>query len=235
MRAVLFDLDDTLYDERQFVLSGLQAVVDAFSARLGVAPVELLRDLVRLLKTGGRERLFDRLLLEMGRYDPDLVKAMVEVYRGHTPRITLFPGVAAQLTRLRQRGYRLGLVTDGLPAVQSAKVRALGLDRAMDVVVFTWSLGEACSKPSPEGYRVALQSLKVSPREAVYVGDNEAKDFRGANQLGLLTVRVPPPAWGLAATHVATTADDAPKERIESLDQLEAVLAKYEQAYRAYP
>lgn len=232
MRAVLFDLDDTLYDEQQFVLSGLQAVVATFSHRLGVEPAEFMYCLVRTLKTGGRQRLFDRVLVYMGLYDRALVSDMVEVYRGHTPNITLFPEAEIELQRLKERGYRLGLVTDGLPAVQRAKVYALGLERLMDVLVFTWSLGETCSKPSPEGYLFALRSLNIPPQQAVYVGDNEAKDFRGANQLGILTVRVRPPAWGLAAAHVAASPDDAPKERIDSLKQLESVLAKYEQAHR---
>jgi putative hydrolase of the HAD superfamily len=189
--AVLFDLDDTLYPERQFVDGGFRAVA-RFLAPLTGEPARTLASRLRALhERDGRGRLFDTLLGELGHpADTDLVLACLLTYRTHRPRLTPFPGVLEMLDAVRATEIPIGLVSDGNSAVQRRKLAALpGVNRRLDVVVLTDELGPAFAKPSPAGFRVACRLLAVEPSRAVYVGNDPRKDFAGARAGGLRTIR----------------------------------------------
>lgn len=190
-RAALFDLDDTLYPERAFVDGGFRAVGRLLGPQLGMAPVTVVRRLRALHDRDGRGRLFDTLLAESGRpADPDLVLAALLVYRAHRPRIRPFTGVIESLDAIRNAGLRTALVSDGLSAVQRRKLAALpDVARRLDAVVMTDELGHEYAKPSPVPFRVACRLLGVDPGDAVYVGNDPRKDFAGAKQAGLWTIR----------------------------------------------
>jgi putative hydrolase of the HAD superfamily len=212
IRAVLFDLDDTLYPERQFVDGGFRAVARFLAGPGGRPEGSLVDRLWELHQRDGRGRLFDTLLDELGLGDDrDLVPACLLVYRTHATRLTPFPGVEALLDGLRHRGIRTGIVTDGNAAVQSRKVAGLGdVAARIDVVVLTDALGPGFAKPSPVAFRVAGRLLDVAPRDTIYVGNDPRKDFAGARAAGLRTIRIGLlPDEGGPETIVAGTADDA--------------------------
>ena len=190
-KAVLFDLDDTLYPERQFVEGGFRAAA-AVLARASDRPVEELVDALWMLhRRDGRGRLFDTLMTELGiEHDPDLVLACLYAYRTHRPHLTPFDGVADLLVSLDRRGVQMGVVSDGHAAVQRRKLVALaGLAGRFSAVVMTDELGPGHSKPSPDGFRLACGVLGVQPDDAVYVANDARKDFRGARTAGLATIR----------------------------------------------
>lgn len=192
LRAVLFDMDDTLYPERQFVDGGFRAVARYLAGRFAGSEGALADRLWALHARDGRGRLFDTLLGELGvDADPDLVLACLLVYRTHRPALQPFPGVEATLERLRSAGVRTGVVSDGHAAVQRRKLAGLGAiaDR-FDVVVMTDELGQAYAKPSPVPFRVACRLLDVPPSLTTYVGNDPRKDFRGARDAGLHTIRL---------------------------------------------
>ncbi len=189
--GVLFDLDDTLYAEREFVEGGFRAVARFLGPRTARPPAVLAARLEALHERDGRGRLFDTLLAELGMAgDEDLVRACVLVYRTHRPRLSPSPGVVDALTALRAAGLRTGLVSDGLAGIQHRKLDALRVvARQLDVVVMTDELGPGLSKPSPIPFRVACQMLDVPPNDVVYVGNDPRKDFLGARAAGLRTIR----------------------------------------------
>lgn len=189
--AVLFDLDDTLYPERQFVDGGFRAVARFLAQLTGERAATLASRLSVLHDRDGRGRLFDTLLDELGRPDDeDLVLACVLTYRTHRPRLSPFPGALEAVDAMRAGGIKIGLVSDGQAAVQRRKLAALpGLARRLDVVVLTDELGAAYWKPSPVPFRVASRLLGIEPTRAVYVGNDPRKDFVGARQAGLRTIR----------------------------------------------
>jgi len=185
--AVVFDLDDTLYPERQFAFSGFAAVAEAFTSIFG-SPAESAAAMRRLFDTEHRPRVFNTLLREIGHQDDaDLVARMVEVYRNHPPTISLFPDADDALTRLRTR-VRLGLISDGPLRTQQNKVAALGLQPRVDFIVLTAELGPDSSKPHPAAFELMAERLGVSHRHCAYVADNPAKDFVAPNALGWLAV-----------------------------------------------
>lgn len=191
-KAVLFDLDDTLYPERQFVDGGFRAVARFIAERYGGSEGELVGRLWELHASDGRGRLFDTLLHEAGiAPDPELVLACVLVYRTHPPRLEAFPGAIDMLDALRDAGVQTGVVSDGESAVQRRKLAALrDVFERLDAVVMTDELGPGFAKPSPVAFRVACRLLHVPAPQTVYVGNDPRKDFRGAREAGLITIRV---------------------------------------------
>jgi putative hydrolase of the HAD superfamily len=225
-RAVLFDLDDTLYPERQFVDGGFGAVASFLAGASARPAPDLAARLRELHERDGRGRLFDTLLAELGLDgDPDLVPACLLVYRSHDVEITPYPGAIAALDRLRDAGIRTGVVSDGNAAVQERKLRGLDdLAKRLDVVVLTDDLGPGRAKPSPIGFRVACRLLEVSPSTTIYVGNDPRKDFAGARAAGLRTIRIGPvPDVGGSTTSTAP-ADDA-DVTADSFDALSTMLS----------
>ena len=189
IEAVLFDLDDTLFEQRRW-LEGAWRAVAAVGEGRGVDAVALHAALLDVASEGsGRGGIIDRALARVGAGPLD-VAPFVEAFRAHRPRqLPLYPGVREMLEDLR-RQVRVGLVTDGDPRIQRAKLDAVGLAGSFDVEVLSDALGRARRKPHPAPLRTALAVLGVDPARAAFVGDRPDKDVAGALAAGMLAVRV---------------------------------------------
>lgn len=198
IRIVLFDLDDTLYPETQYVWSGFRAVSEAFQTV--DMPSDRLSALMLHFYSVDRAHVFDLLaaFLMAGGYhsecksSSELSKRMIECYRSHKPRIDLYPDAAECLIALKDLPVRVGIVTDGIWEVQERKVGALHLHELVDLVVYTDKLGPDRQhwKPSSMGFEVAAKYFGVPASECCYIGDNAAKDFAGPAALGMTTIWV---------------------------------------------
>lgn len=221
-QAIVFDLDDTLYPERQYVHSGLQAVADWAQQALGFPSRQTYAELVRLFDGGSRTEAFDRWLLGHGLERAVWVPAMVAAYRRHEPRIAPFDDVVPLLERLRGHCL-LGLVTDGNFEVQRRKLAALSLESFFQAIVYSDLLGREHWKPSPRPFREVAQLLSVPAAQAVYVADNPAKDFRGARRAGMAAIRVRRPD-GLYCHLEPSSYQDAPDAEIAELGELARIV-----------
>jgi len=192
--AVLFDLDDTLYEQRPW-LDGAWHVVADRAASWAVDAAALDRALRTVAALGSdRGGIIDTALRLLGRDDVP-VPPLVEAFRRYTPQhLDPYPGVDRLLERLAAR-VPLGLVSDGYPAGQQAKLDALGLAPYFSTVVLSDQLGRAHRKPDPLAFQVALRDLDVEPARAVYIGDRPGKDVAGAVAAGLAAVRVRTGEW----------------------------------------
>lgn len=224
LQAIVFDLDDTLYPERAYVLSGFQAVATWAEKCLGIPAAQGMAELCQLFERGVRGNTFNRWLETHGFNADNWTPQMVQVYREHSPHIKLYPWVIDLLQRLRL-SYRLGLVTDGYLKVQKQKLTALGLIPYFDVMVLSDEWGREAWKPNSLPFRIALEKLGISGPKAVYVGDNPTKDFLGARQVGMWTIRVRRPD-GIYSHLEAPAPEYAPDFEIKDLDQLEAILGQ---------
>lgn len=220
LQAVLFDLDNTLYPEDQFVRGGFLAVARSLGEHLGLEPQKIFERMLEILHSRGRGRVFDVLLDELKVDSKVWVKALLLIYRSHHPDIALFPGIEETLNKLKNSGVRLGLVSDGLASVQKSKIAALGLKEKMDVIICTDELGSGCSKPSTVPFEVALALLGIKPGHAAYVADDVSKDFVGPNRLGMKTIRVC--SDGLIGVSLKTIPEKEfqPQIEIDSLSKL---------------
>jgi len=225
IRGVVFDIDDTLYLERDYVRSGFAHV-----AGLVAASDEERREVFDWLWAqfldGTRRDTFDRLLGDRpGLAGRVTVADIVEAYRRHPPEIALLPGVADVVAALAERGVRLGVLSDGPVESQSAKARALGLDRWFSPVILTAERGPTFHKPADLGFREIATMWDLPPETLAYVADNPRKDFAGANRLGWRTIRLRHREQ-LRHTLEPATAMDAPNVEIRSLDELLPVLER---------
>ena len=186
---LIFDLDDTLYDEQTYVLSGLDAVAQYGNEVFGWSKEDSLSYMRKRLVTNGRGRIFDDWLKEFGKYSETQVQKCVKVYRHHSPAIKLFPEAKLILQKYRHK-YPLYLVTDGHKIVQQKKVEALQLDPVFKRVFITHRFGIQNAKPSLHCFDIIRKTERCEWSDMVYVGDNPAKDFVNLNQVGAGTVRV---------------------------------------------
>jgi putative hydrolase of the HAD superfamily len=185
---VVFDLDDTLYPELSYVHSGFRAVAQAATTRFGGDPNQAYELLEESLRANGRGRQFDDLARSLGVPTRKAVRWMVRTYRHHEPAIVL-PELADEVLRVCSSGP-LYLVTDGHKVTQSNKVTALGLWERFGHCYLTNRYGVVHQKPSPHVFELILKRERESAPNAVYVGDNPHKDFRGVRPLGFRTIRV---------------------------------------------
>lgn len=219
-RAVIFDLDDTLYPEADYVRSGFRAVAAWAAETLRIPAEPAIAELDRLFADGVRRDTFDRWLRArgFGHQAAELVPQMVEAYRNHSPTLTPFDGIPELLQSLSD-SCALGLVSDGYLTVQEKKWRALGVQEYFGAVVFSDALGRDAWKPSPRPFERVLEQLGCAPTAALYVGDNPAKDFLGAGRLGMHTIRCRFPGGEHRQVEPLSDAH-APTWTVESLSQL---------------
>lgn len=217
-RAIVFDLDDTLFPESEYVLSGFRAVANWAETALNVAADVAFTELKTLFDAGARGDTFNRWLTSRNAASAETIAEMVAVYRRHQPVIRPFAGVVELLEFLHSR-YRLGLVSDGYLDVQRGKFAALDLARHFDAVVFSDEFGREYWKPNARPFEAVLSLLEVNGTDAVYVADNPHKDFIGARSVGMRTIRVLR-ANGVYSHLEPPTDAHAPDSVIEDLDEL---------------
>ena len=224
--TVIFDLDDTLFDEIDFCRSGFRAAAQYLATLWDKYAADTIFDVMwKCSVTGDCGSTFDRSLAELGILrEPPLIHKLVEIYRTHAPTLTLPTESRDVLEELKDQ-YTLGLLTDGFLPTQRLKVQALGIEHYFKAIMYTEELGREHWKPSPLGFQRLLEALGARPEQAVYVADNEAKDFIAPNRLGLLTVQLLRPS-GLYR-QPSPLPQAVPKHRIDKLGKLAKLLAEY--------
>jgi putative hydrolase of the HAD superfamily len=143
VHAVLFDLDNTLYPEAEFVRSGFTAVANFLHDRFDVDAATATAQMEARLDDRGREEVFDWLVDQLDWRST--LGALVHVYRIHGSRLAPFPDATEGLTELRRRGILSDLVSEVTSGVQRGKVAGLGLYDFMATVVVTDELGPDAS------------------------------------------------------------------------------------------
>lgn len=179
IKAVVFDLDDTLIPETDYVKSGFKAVAKAFDdSFLGVKLWNLFCE--------DKNNVYQR-----AGFSEKECQRCIEIYREHFPDIVLDADIKRTLDSLKSKGIKLGIITDGRPQGQRNKIAALGLDEIMNCIIVTDELGgEEFRKPHPRSFELMRESLGVEFCEMMYVGDNPKKDFFIGSIYPIITVRL---------------------------------------------
>jgi putative hydrolase of the HAD superfamily len=186
---LIFDLDDTLYDEMSFVRSGLRAVANFGETSFGWDWEQSFAFMENHLFRYGRGKVFDEWLRSNNAHSISRVSTCVRIYRHHRPDIALYPTTSQVLTHF-QPLYPLYLVTDGHKLVQQQKIEALHITPLFKRTFITHRFGICHAKPSLHCFDIIRRAEQCDWSKMVYVGDNPAKDFVNLNQQGALTIRV---------------------------------------------
>jgi putative hydrolase of the HAD superfamily len=222
IKALVFDLDDTLFPESQFALSGFQAVDHWIKRELRVEGFAKAAE--ERFSTGSRGRIFDEALAVLHlNSSPDLIQKLVSIYRAHKPSIQLFPDADWALTRFASR-FSLGLISDGYYDTQNLKLEALQLKSRLQAFLLSDQLGREYWKPNAITYKTLEERLGCNGNECVYIGDNPQKDFIGAKRRHWFTIRIRRPQT--EHFHLRLSPEFEADLEIASLLELEAVFPK---------
>jgi len=220
-RALIFDLDDTLYPEAEYSAQAFASAAERLARRGVGSRDELARRLMDLHRQEDRDHVFDRASETIG-FPRAWIPELIAAHRATHPTLQLWPGVRDVLGRLRA-GWRLAILTDGHAVVQRAKLAALGVEASVDAVVINDELGRQAWKPSPLGVHECLRRLDAAPSAAILIGDNPDRDLRAAQGAGVAGVRVRRPDSYFARV---PTPPGLAQAEIEDLQGLEGAIAR---------
>jgi len=180
---IIFDLDDTLYDELSFVYSGFRAVSKYLNKTLSVNEAEAYLFMTNELRKSGRGKVFDKTIINfLGKSNKRLVRKLLSVYRKHKPDISMTEEVKSILSKL-SREYKLYLVTDGNLNTQRNKIKSLNLSKYFVKCIPTRNFGLDAEKPSMKVFEYIKKKENYSSK-IMYIGDNPRKDFFAVNSMG---------------------------------------------------
>jgi HAD superfamily hydrolase (TIGR01549 family) len=198
--AVLFDLDDTLFDHRNCARAALASIHNGYACFSGMAfdaleraHAELLEELHRDVMLGrvdidtARAERFRRLFATAGvDASGELAHGAARTYReAYVAARRSIPGAVTLMARVRERA-RLVVVSNNILAEQQEKLRHCGLDGHVDALVVSEEVG--VSKPDPAIFRAALARVSCAPEHAVMIGDSWTADIAGARAAGIRAI-----------------------------------------------
>jgi putative hydrolase of the HAD superfamily len=233
LEVVLFDLDDTLHDDTRAFHGAAEEVAREVAAEHGVDALAL-KDAyiaqatgfwhrltaeqlkVRLLNV--REQLWHAALKDVGISDAGLAARSARDYNEYRKRyFSPFPGTLDVLRTLRDRGLRLGILTNGFSETHREKIALLQLGEYFDAIFIADEVGML--KPDPLLFAHACTSMHSSPSRAAMVGDRYDRDIRGARDAGLYTV------WLNIRNEAVPTGAPIPDATCASIVEVPAALA----------
>ena len=173
----VFDLDDTLFKEHQYCLSGMEAVADY--VRL-IYKKDMYNNLVDWMKCNEGD-IFGRLCIELS-IPATVKKSLIWIYRLHKPNISLTKQTDEMITFIEKHSAGIAILTDGRSITQRLKIHSLGIER------FPLYISEEFMSEKPEEHRFKKIMQDFPAEKYIYIGDNPAKDFKAPNELGWLTI-----------------------------------------------
>ena len=177
LKVILFDMDDTLYSEKEYVFSGYQQIAKKFPQ---------IKDMSDQLWQAflAKKPAIDEVLAQNNLLTPKNKELCLQTYRFQKPTIHLYPEAKQLLESLKAKNFKLGLITDGRIEGQSAKIEALGLAKYFDKILITDALGGInFRKPNPLAFEKMQQYFGYRFEQMCYIGDNLNKDFIAPSKL----------------------------------------------------
>ncbi|MBU0457314.1 MAG: HAD-IA family hydrolase [Nanoarchaeota archaeon] len=190
IKGVLFDLDNTLIDFMTMKKRCTEAAVTAMvDAGLNMKKEVAYKRMFTMYKEHGIEdqRIFEKFLKKYNnKVEYKILSAGIVAYRKvKLGQLTPYPHVRSTLMKLRNKGIKLGVISDA-PKLQAwPRLTEMNLVEFFDIVLGYEDTGKL--KPSSEPFRKALRKMKLKPKEVLFVGDNPKRDVLGAKKVGMRT------------------------------------------------
>lgn len=185
---IVFDLDDTLYNEINYVKSGFSEVSKYFATKYLLDENTFFNIMIENLKLHGRGKIFDNTLSFFNILNKKNIKKCISIYRMHLPNIKLPEESQNIINYYKLQNIPMYIVTDGNKLVQYNKIKGLGIEKDFNKVFITHRYGIKNAKPSPYCFIKIAQKEKVDYSDIVYIGDNIKKDFVALKPLGFRTI-----------------------------------------------
>ncbi len=193
IKAVFFDIDDTLYDTSGFARlarkAALRTMIDAGLPLSHGEAYSLLREIVEE-KGSNYDKHFNVLTKRVyGEEKPLLIAlGMITYHNVKFALLRLFPGTMSTLIYLKKNNYQLGVISNGLTIKQWEKLIRLGLYHFFDDVITSQEAGS--EKPDSEIFQMALDRLGCQASNSVMVGNKFSDDILGATNAGMSAILV---------------------------------------------
>ena len=214
-KVFVFDLDDTLYKEVDYLKSAFYEIATFLETNYGLSAI--YDRLLQYWLNG--ENAFENIINE--NHLPLQVEDLLKMYRAHRPQITLDENTRQVLDQLH-RECVLGIITDGRSLTQRNKMEALGLNAYIEHQNLFISEETGYTKPSSEPFCSFMKRYPDS--DYYYIGDNPTKDFVAPNQLGWTTVcllddgrNIHPQVWSAKKEYL-------PHKKVNSILELLSIL-----------
>lgn len=206
-KAVVFDLDDTLIYEINFLKSAYKEIAEFVDTN---DTISLYNNMILWYIEG--ENVFDKLLLLY----PVLFKdELFAIYRNHFPSIELNEGVMEVLSYCKENHYFLGLLSDGRSRTQRNKLEATGIIGFFDKIIISEEFGS--EKPSLGNYEIFFE---IDADEYFYIADNPKKDFISPKRLGWRTVCLKNKGFNIHHQNFDLDPEYLPEKKIDSLKEI---------------
>lgn len=202
IRAVLFDLDDTLHDDTHAFTSAAQEVAAEVAAEHGIDALALKKAYIaqaegfwhrlttselQIKLSQWRTQMWGNALRSVGLDDAHLAERSARNYNVYRKKhFALFPGALDLLHQLKDRGIKLALLTNGVSETHREKIALLQIAECFDAIFLADEVGML--KPDPLLFAHACTKLQTSPSESAMVGDRYERDIAGALTAGLFTI-----------------------------------------------
>jgi len=183
---LVFDLDDTLYNEMDFIEGGFKAVSTYLSNTYDLP--ETFGDMCSIFNKEGRNHVFNKILKKYNIFSTDKLKKCVSIYRYHKPNIKIYDSAKRCIQRFLT--WPKYIVTDGNKLVQANKIKALNIKHFFKHIYITRNYGIDKEKPSTYCFKKIQSKENVQTKRIVYIGDNSNKDFVNLKKIGIKTIRI---------------------------------------------
>lgn len=238
LKAILFDIDDTLFATTTFADRARRRAVEAMTqSGLDVDPDKAYRELQQVVTefSSNYGHHFDKLVLRLsdhmrpGVHPAIVVASGVWAYHATKEHIKPFPDAVRALSALQHSNVLRGVLTNGRTIKQAEKLVRLGLQNAFSPSAIFISEEIGVAKPHPKIFHIACEHLGVAPGETMYVGDHRVNDVDPADEAGLVT------CWRRGrGKHGDKEGAHTPDHTVDNLDQLVEILgARYEVRFAA--
>lgn len=207
--VIVFDLDDTLYKEINFLKSGYARIALEIKKQICKDVHDEMLNLYY-----NKEPVFDKI---KSKYSLSMsIEEMVNLYRYHKPNINLSKGVIEILNLLRNNKIKLGLITDGRSITQRNKIEALGLIDFFNEVI----ISEEVQSEKPNLRNYTLLENKIEGENYIYIADNFNKDFISPNFLNWITIGIIDDGDNIHKTNLNLAKEYYPQFKFENFCEL---------------
>lgn len=197
MKVIGFDLDDTLYSHWHYEQMLFEKIAENIFEKFGFDKEKVFAEMQKLFDAKNFERLFDKTVLNSGYelpkdWDNFVKNEILPFYRNHKPEgsINLFDWVLPLLKKIRAKGYKTVLITNGGSQIQRNKIELLKLCNEFDKIYISDEFNPPLRKPDLKIFEKVLEDFQISPNQMIYMGDSVEKDG-ACEKLGIKFVLFP--------------------------------------------
>ena len=196
IKAIFFDLDDTLYDRSQFEINAYKFIDQKLCKKYDLKKGVIYKNLIKIknLHNYNYRKLFED-TFEKIKVDPKKKKIFerncLKYYREFVPsKLKLYPNTINVLKKINKENYFVGIITNGRVKKQKAKMKILNIEKYFNLIVYARNFGKKKEKPNPHSFNFVSQKLKIKPDEIIYIGDNPKTDYIGAKNAKVNFLRI---------------------------------------------